>query len=107
MKKIPVVEGLLAFGQAQRDAIIGGPDSIGGRDDVFRHEEAGGFIVDTCAAFDTHEWETGVFATPTSSCLIVEQYPDREAAKIGHDKWVQSMKDDPEQELPNIIVWDY
>ncbi len=105
VKRVNPIEGLMGLMSAQKDAILGGPDAVPGRDDVFRHEEPDGFIVDTCAAFDTHEWETGIYSTPSSNYTVVEQYPDREAAKIGHAKWVQSMTDDPEQELTDLNLW--
>ena len=74
------------------------------RKDVFRTEE-NGWLVDTCCAFDTHKWETGI-ETNTVSMTIVEQYPDRIDAQKGHDKWVESMRKDPTQDLPYINVWE-
>ena len=32
----------------------------------------------------------------------VERYDDEEAAKIGHDKWVGLMREDPHRRLPDV-----
>lgn len=104
VKRIDPLVGVFATLSSMKDVAMGG--TVEGRDDVFRHDEPdGGFIVDTCAAFDTHEWETGIYPKADGKCVIVEQYPNREAAETGHAKWVESMTADPTQELNDIDIW--
>jgi hypothetical protein len=59
--------------------------------------------VDTVVAFDTEKWETGV--STDGNWIIVEQYPNREKAVIGHKKWIKLMKDNPSRKLKDINVW--
>ena len=80
------------------------PDVEQSRTDVFRTEEATWFV-DTCKAFDTGHWETGI-APKNDHVTIVEQYPTREVAEQGHKKWVGLMQENPERELPDINVWE-
>ena len=62
--------------------------------------EIKGFTVDTCNTVDAG-WETGI--KPTDEIwVIVERYPDQKSAKTGHDKWVKSLTDNPEQELRDM-----
>ena len=100
MKKISTLQGVMSTLDAMAH-----PESLEKvRKDVFRDELPGGCVVDTCVGFDTGIWETGIAPTG-DSYTITEQYPNRDAAKTGHDKWVQSMKDNPTQELTDVNVW--
>lgn len=74
------------------------------RKDVF-NDELPTHVVDTCCAFDTGRWETGVQPIG-EGFIIVEQYADRSEAEAGHKKWVKSLTDSPTQELHEIGVWD-
>lgn len=88
----------LADGTVQEEVAVS-------RKDVLRTEE-NGWIVDTCMAFDSHKWETGVRPAPEESFSITEQYANRCEAEKGHEKWVTLMRENPKCELPNIIVWE-
>lgn len=60
-------------------------------------------VVDTCLATDTEEWETGI-EPKGESWVIVEKYGnDKEKATIGHNKWVELLKKNPEMELKEIL----
>lgn len=72
------------------------------RGEVFR-DEFDSIIVDTCIGFDTGVWETAIHR---GSFVIVAQYPDRDAAKAGHDQWVAQMKEDPNTELVDLDIWN-
>ena len=67
-------------------------------------DEFDNIVVDTCVAFDTHEWETGV-KIGDISWKIVEQYDNREQAVKGHNNWVKKLKKNPNIELPDINTW--
>ncbi|GAG33274.1 unnamed protein product [marine sediment metagenome] len=63
------------------------------------------WVVDTCVAFDTGTWETGISQDKEENWTIAEQYKDRDEAKIGHEKWVKLLKEKPNVELEDINVW--
>lgn len=107
MKKINPIDGVFDTLSAMRDLIVGGPDSVPGRHDVLR-DEFDGMIVDTCAAFDTGEWETGVMRKHVDGgrCQIAEQHESREQAEIGHKKWVDLLKANRDADVPKLILWD-
>lgn len=102
-KKISPMEGAISTLMLMRDNILGGP-SDWDRKDRFRETFENGIIVSTIMAQDTRAWETAI-TKDGDGWTVVEQYPDREAAKTGHDKWVADMKADPDKELTDIDVW--
>jgi len=62
------------------------------------------FIIDTCAVTDSDQpYETGVQHPKYNDgeWVIVEMYEDVDAARVGHDKWVVTMTNDP---LPNQLI---
>ena len=62
--------------------------------------KAGKFEIDTCYTVDAG-WETGI--KPDGEVwIIVERYADKDQAKVGHDRWVKSLTDNPEQELRDV-----
>ncbi len=69
------------------------------RDDLPHH------IIDTCVGFDTGFWETGVIVKDGNT-IVVEQYDSREEAVIGHAKWLESLRENPSQELKEIHIWE-
>jgi len=101
IKGIDPFTGVFAtMGQAVNLAMGG---TVPGRDDVLRTEE--GYIVDTCVAFDTGIWETGI-CPEDGKWIIVEQYHNRADAVIGHAKWAEFMKENPKRELKDIKIWE-
>jgi hypothetical protein len=52
--------------------------------------------IDTCFAPDTGEWETGIYK---NMWIIVEHYEDKNSAVIGHKKWCDVVKDNPNSDL--------
>jgi len=104
VKQINPFLGALSTLEVMKDYALTGqlPD----RGKVFRTED-NGWIVDTCIAFDTKTWETGIYPAPPNDkhCVIVEQYENQEQAEKGHDKWVQLMREDPSRKLEDIHVW--
>jgi hypothetical protein len=103
LKSINPIKGALLTIQAQADLILGKPREW--RNDFFRLETEE-FIVDTCVPFDTNMWETGISQDNEASWTIVEQYKDKEEAEIGHAKWCELLKADPQKELEDINLWD-
>ncbi len=54
-------------------------------------------IIDTCLPKDTDIWETGIRRTKIEGIwVIVEQYPDEESAKKGHENWVKQLTEFPD-----------
>ena len=49
-------------------------------------------IIDTCSAFDTNKWETGISEVGTSKWTIVEEYNNKKEAYYGHLKYVNLVK---------------
>lgn len=102
-KKIDPLSGMFSTFSAMKDKAIGMP--IPGRDDVL-NDSWDDITVDTCAAFDTMEWETGVLRLKTEDkWFIVEQYVSKDQAKVGHQKWVDQLKKNPKIELKDIDLW--
>lgn len=52
-------------------------------------DKIGEVVVDTVCPIDTGRWETGI---KVGAWIIVEQYSGEEAAKAGHEKWVQKVR---------------
>ena len=100
IKEISPLAGLAATMEQVKNLAMGG--TVPGRDDVLRTEE--GYIVDTCVAFDTGTWETGI-CPEGASWIIVEQNRERADAVVGHAKWAEFMKENPERELEDINLW--
>lgn len=97
-KTTSIVSGLLSTMEA---VALG--DAAPHRQDVL-NDEWDGIEVDTCCAFDTDAWETGV--NRGDHWEIVEQYEDRDAAVVGHAKWVALLKADPKAKIPDEVYWD-
>ena len=99
MSKSDIVDGLLALRsitQAMMNPIL--VEEM--REDVLR-DEFNGVIVDTVAGFDTGLWETGV-QIDGGDWIITQQYPNKDKAVIGHQKYVKVLKEDKNTKLPNI-----
>ena len=71
------------------------------RKDVFR-SGVGDIIIDTCKAYDTRKWETGI---KKGKWIIVQQYKNRELAEKGHNKWVEKIKNNPQLSLKDLDLW--
>ena len=71
------------------------------RDDVFK-SNVGDIIIDTCVAYDTKEWETGI---KKGKWIVVQQYKNRKLAEKGHNKWVKKMTGNPNLPLEDIDLW--
>jgi hypothetical protein len=66
----------------------------------------GTVTIDTCLPSDTHIYETGVIRSKIGcKWVIVEQYPDAEAAKVGHSKWVNILTEYPDYPLKDVDLW--
>lgn len=98
-KQIDRIEGVLKTFQAMANQSLG---KLPEREDVF-NDVIGEQIVDTCVAFDTQEWETGI--SRDGEWTIVEQYDSREEAFTGHQKWVKAINDNPTMELVDLSPW--
>lgn len=59
--------------------------------------------IDTCCAFDTNIWETGI--NKNNNWVIVEQYSSEEKAKNGHKQWVKNIIKNPDLKLKDINIW--
>src|SRR5439155_14989459 len=92
----PVV-GILNTLAAEKDLNLSGEQGEW-RKDKFNDKTDTGFTIDTCVGFDTGLWETGI-APPGKPWVIVEQYDSREEAQSGHAKWINEMKERPDQKL--------
>ena len=56
--------------------------------------------VDTCEAFDTERWETGV--KRGGLWYVVEAYDDEATARKGHEAWVQRITDHPDYDIASL-----
>lgn len=61
--------------------------------------------VETVCPLDTNTWQTA--ALVEGYWHIVEMYGSEQEATAGHNSWVQRLKDDPTQELPDWSNWRY
>ena len=90
------------------DGIMKTMNVLESRDNSFRKDaftdEFNSITVDTCKAFDTDTWETGI-KRGSNRWVIVEQYDDRDGAIKGHKKWVKLLKKNPKKTLQDINVW--
>lgn len=100
--EISPMEGVFATLQAQANLAMGQEREW--RKDKFTDNEDD-WVVDTCMGFDTGLWETGISQDKEDSWTIVEQYADRKEAEIGHAKWYELIKAEPNKELEEINVW--
>lgn len=86
-----------ALGQFRKDAV-----------GTFENKKMG-LTIDTCYTPDTHLYETGVQDPryrDDDNWIIVQDYPDRESAEKGHDKWVSLITGKPPPDfLENIRQW--
>lgn len=84
-------------------------DGLTGSNNDFRAnaltDEFDGITVDTACPPDTDKWETGV-CRKSDTWIIVEQYPNKIAAEIGHKKWVEKLKKEPNIKLVDIFYQD-
>ena len=62
--------------------------------------KVGDFTIDTCNTVDAG-WETGIKPKDVL-WVIVQRYPNEKSAIKGHEKWIESLKDNPDQELIDI-----
>ena len=87
-----------------REMAMGGAKSANLRKDVL-NVTIRDTVIDTCVAFDTNKWETGI-AQHGESWIIVEQYDNRAKAQTGHKKWVRTITKTPDAELKDINLWN-
>jgi len=102
VKKLDPFEGVFF---TLNEIATGGAKTSKLREDIFR-DEWDDIVVDTCVAFDTDEWETGIWQEKDGNCIIVQQYSTKAKAKIGHNKWVRKLKKNPDLELEDLNLWD-
>ena len=74
------------------------------RKDVF-NDKIGNIEIDTCFAPDVRKWETGI--DKGEGFRVVERYENRKLAEIGHKKWIEEIKKNPELDIQKIQDEDY
>jgi hypothetical protein len=63
--------------------------------------------VSTTLPSDTRVWETGILRTTIEKhFVIVENYPDKQAAIIGQAKWVKMLTEMPDLPIKDIDIWN-
>lgn len=67
-------------------------DGIGSKTDKFINRDTSVFI-DTCFTCDTGKYETAI-KIGDDKIVIVEDYDDPDDAKMGHERWVNTCKQD-------------
>jgi hypothetical protein len=103
MKRISPIEGILSTVSAIKDLALGKPSPS--RENAM-NSKVGKIVIDTCCAFDTHRWETGIqLNKKDTDWVIVEQYESRKKAEKGHAKWTNEIKKNPNIKLKDINVW--
>ena len=97
------LSGALSFIRAQTEMIMtDGNYQIG---DIF-NTVLDNYTIDTCCPRDTYKWETGI-EPKGKKWIIVEQYKDKDDAKIGHEKWVHELIENPNLSLEDIDLWNF
>ena len=71
------------------------------REDALR-EELKTHTIDTCLCVDTGEWETGI-EPKGKDWVVVEQYPNKAKAIIGHKEWIEKIKKNPKTKLTEVM----
>jgi hypothetical protein len=77
------------------------------RSDVLRDEFTKNgidIVIDTCCAFDTKVWETGIDQND-NGFKIAEQYDSKKQALIGHKKWINELMKSPNLKITDVL-WD-
>ena len=98
----------------QNNPLAGGPLGLGlgiltmmTTDSGFRSDalttEVGELMVDTVCPSDSGLWETGI---KRGLWIIVEQYANDAAARVGHAKWVAACEADPLQKFVDVFYAD-
>ena len=104
-QRVNPIEGALNF----MSTLASGGFEEAGKDcfnDQILDNEKGNITVDTVCAPDTNIWETGIERLGIEGkWVIVEQYPDREEAEKGHQKWLELMKSQSDAPLKDIDMW--
>lgn len=99
-QRVNPIEGLMNFLQTFME---GPPD----RSEALTTEISQGITIDTCLPTDTGLWETGIKRLEIEGkWVIVEQYPNEESARIGHEKWVGILEEYPDFPLKDINLWN-
>ena len=93
-KKIDPLSGLLATLKT------GGVSPTRGGALTFK---VGAITVDTCVAFDTGKWETGI--DRGKGWVVVEQYDTEDEAKAGHTRWINAITAKPDMPLRDLDLW--
>jgi len=96
-KRVSPMEGLLNSLSAMANGTLAPKERF--NTEVGRH-----IVVDTCLPGDTRIWETGIERNG-EPWIIVEQYPDKDAASKGHNHWVKLMTEEPDCSLQDIDLW--
>lgn len=98
-QRIDPFEGLLNF---LKSICEGPPD----RSEALTTKVNQDITIDTCLPRDTGLWETGIKRLRIEGeWIIIEQYPNKESARIGHEKWVGILKEYPDFPLKDINLW--
>ena len=70
-------------------------------------DKIGSITIDTSLPSDTHIWETGIKRMSIEGKWgIVEQYPNKTEAEIGHKKWTNLMTEFPDYPIKDIDNWN-
>jgi len=96
-KRVSPMEGALNFLGAMAEGTLPPKER-------FNTEVGCRIVVDTCLPGDTRIWETGI-ERDGEPWVIVEQYPDKDAAVKGHNHWVKLMTEEPDFPLKDIDMW--
>ena len=103
VRKDPIT-GLLTYLSALAQSSLEGTPFSSGQITT----EVGNITIDTCLPRDTNIWETGIERPDIEGkWVIVEQYPDEEAAQQGHEKWTKLMTKLPNYPLRDIDQWGF
>jgi len=104
VKRVSPMEGALSTLMGMKEQIITGGNPSWRRDAL--NDKVGDIEIDTCCAFDTGMWETGINRPePEGKWVIVKQYKSRKYAETGHKLWVELITKDPQMELKDINLW--
>ena len=104
IEKVPLIKSMI-----KTIEVLAHPEILDSlRKDIFRLE-TNNLIIDTCIAYDTMKWETGVqrkINDKWEDMKVVEQYSSREEAIKGQEKWELLLKENFYRELPSLSLFE-
>lgn len=104
MKKGQQKNPVLFFHQSSMLYGFGGMSPLNHQERLVKNDTINGIEFDTCFAYDTGCYETGIVDKRYHDCwIIVEEYDTKKEALAGHKKWIKKLTiGKPPKELSSV-----